>query len=133
MISPCCWRLLTAGPTGEYNIGSKRKNGGRVRMALVNLETTLQKVCIALTKLTPPQGLEILSYKRNRGITILRLDDQTFLVRERGYEEFECRVSAADLPKLLKSMMKREFPRSRKVRIYRLSGPEAIGLPRKKL
>lgn len=102
-------------------------------MALVNLETTLQKVCIALTKLTPPQGLEILSYKRNRGITILRLDDQTFLVRERGYGEFEYRVSAADLPKLLKSMMKREFPRSRKVRIYQLSGPEAMGQPRKKL
>lgn len=102
-------------------------------MALVNLETTLQRVCTTLTKLTPPQGLEIFSYKRNRGISILRLDEKTFLVRERGYEEAEFRVSEAGLPKLLKSLMNREFPRSRKLRIYRLSGPDDLEQPRKKL
>lgn len=102
-------------------------------MALVNLETTLQRVCTTLTKLTPPQGLEILSYKRNRGITILKLDEKTFLVRERGYEKVEFRVSEADLPKLLKSLMKREFPRSRKLRIYRIAGPDEMEQPRKKL
>ncbi|ACX52032.1 conserved hypothetical protein [Ammonifex degensii KC4] len=86
-----------------------------------------------LAKLTPPQGVEILSYKRNRGIAILRLDEKTFLVRERGYEKAEFRIAEEDLPKLLRSLMKREFPRSRKLRIYRLSGPDDLDQPRKKL
>ena len=104
-----------------------------VKMALINIDTAIKKSLQMLSKLSAPQGVEILTYKRNRGISILKQEDDLLTVRERGYEENEYAVSFAELPKLLKSISKREFPRSRKVRIYQLSGPEEEGQDRKKL
>ena len=102
-------------------------------MALVNKESALQKVVNALKKSPCYQGVEILSYKRNRGISIIKESEDLYWVRERGYEELESRVTHSDLPRILKSMMKREFPRSRKLRVYQLSSPEDAGIERKKL
>lgn len=102
-------------------------------MALVNIEHLLQKVLRILEKIEPPQGVEVLSYKRNRGIAILRREDGSFLVRERGYDEKEYSLSMDELPKLLKSLLKYEFPRSRKVRVYNLTSPDDLGKERKQL
>jgi hypothetical protein len=77
--------------------------------------------------------MEILSYKRNRGIEILLRDSDTIWVRERGYVEEEYLIDREGLPKLLKSLLKREFPRSRKIRLYQISSPEELGQTRKKL
>ena len=100
-------------------------------MALINLETTLQRVCRDVQKIGFQQGVEILSYKRNRGIAIVRLREDTYLVRERGYRNEEWQVGSNELPKLLKTLFKREFPRSRKVRLYQLAGLEEAGTVRK--
>lgn len=102
-------------------------------MALINIDTAIKRSIQMLGKLSPPQGVEILTYKRNRGVSILKKDEDLLFVRERGYEDNEFSVSFAALPKLLKSISKREFPRSRKVRIYQLSGPEEEGRDMKKL
>ena len=102
-------------------------------MALINIDTAIKRSIQMLKKLSPPQGLEILTYKRNRGVSILKMDEDLLSVRERGYEENEYSVSFAALPKLLKSISKREFPRSRKVRIYQLASLEEEGRERKKL
>lgn len=102
-------------------------------MALVNRDSLLKKITTTLSKLEPEQGLEILSYKRNRGIEILLRDSDTVWVRERGYAEEEYLIDMEGLPKLLKSLIKREFPRSRKVRLYQISTPEELGQARKKL
>jgi hypothetical protein len=102
-------------------------------MALVNIEHILSKVLRTLEKMAPPQGIEILSYKRNRGVAVLRQENDTLLVRERGYDEKEYSVNIQELPKLLKSLLKHEFPRSRKVRLYNLASPEDVGQDRKKL
>jgi len=102
-------------------------------MALINIDTAIKRSLQMLGKLSPPQGVEILTYKRNRGVSILKQDEKILHVRERGYEENEYSVTRDDLPRLLKSIAKREFPRSRKVRIYQLSGPEEQGQDRKKL
>ena len=102
-------------------------------MALVNRDSLLKKITTTLAKLEPEQGLEILSYKRNRGIDILLRNSETIWVRERGYVEEEYLVDMEGLPKLLKSLIKREFPRSRKVRLYLISTPEELGRKRKKI
>jgi len=102
-------------------------------MALINIDTAIKRAIQKLKKLSPPEGMEILTYKRNRGVSILKIDENLLSVRERGYEENEFSVSFNDLPKLLKSISKREFPRSRKVRIYQLANPEEEGQDRKKL
>ena len=102
-------------------------------MALVPIDNIVQKILRMLKKVEPHQGVEILSYKRNRGVSILLNQDESFWLREHGYNEEEFHSEKEELPKLLKTIIKREFPRSRKLRVYQLSGPDKVNQPRKKL
>lgn len=102
-------------------------------MALVNIDSLIRSLLPKLEKLSPPQGIELLSYKRNRSIAVLLLGDNTFLVRERGYREAEQVVDKAGLRKHLKSLIKYEFPRSRKIRLYQIDTDQDLKNPRKKL
>ncbi len=102
-------------------------------MALINLESALRRALDTLKKFNEGCGLEILSYKRNRGITVLKLSSGNFRLVERGYLDQEVEVSEKQLSRQLKSMMKREFPRSRKVRMYCLNDPSQVGIERKRL
>ncbi|MGW8287319.1 MAG: hypothetical protein ACWGOD_03685 [Desulfobulbales bacterium] len=102
-------------------------------MALVNIDSVLRHVLQKLEKLSPPRGIELLSYKRNRSIAVLLLEDQSFLVRERGYREEEQVLDKAGLAKHLRALIKYEFPRSRKVRLYQIENPGELGKDRKKL
>ena len=102
-------------------------------MALVNIDSALRNLLQKLEKLQPPQGIELLSYKRNRSIAVLLLEDEKFLVRERGYREEEQVVNKALLSKHIKSLIKYEFPRSRKVRMYKVDNPLELEKIRKKL
>jgi len=77
--------------------------------------------------------VEILTYKRNRGVTIIKIDHDTVSIQERGYEEKTFLVDIKDLTKQLKVIAKREFPRSRKVRVYQLDSPYCLGIKRKQL
>lgn len=102
-------------------------------MALVNIDSVLRQVLQKLEKLSPPRGIELLSYKRNRSIAVLLLEDHSFLVRERGYREEEQVLDKAELAKHLRALIKYEFPRSRKVRLYQIENPGELGKDRKKL
>ena len=102
-------------------------------MALINIDSVLLSLLQKLGKLKPPQGIELLSYKRNRSIAVLLLDNGKILVRERGYRNEEHVVNKAELQKHLKSLVKYEFPRSRKLRMYQIDAPEDLERPRKKL
>ncbi|MCB2180409.1 MAG: hypothetical protein KQH63_00100 [Desulfobulbaceae bacterium] len=102
-------------------------------MALINIETAIKLVLVIVRKIDAPAGVEILTYKRNRGVSVMKLDDKNLAVQERGYEENEFQVTVDELAKLLKSIAKREFPRSRKVRIYQIKGPDDLGQERKKI
>ncbi len=102
-------------------------------MALINIQTAIKRAIQMLAKLESPAGVEILTYKRNRGVSILKKGGGMVSVRERGYHAEEKVVAIDNLGKTLKSIAKREFPRSRKVRIYHLAGPDEEGRERKKL
>ena len=102
-------------------------------MALINIETAIKRVQQIVRKLDPPQGVEILTYKRNRGVSIIKIDDDNLSVLERGYENNVFSTDRAGLAKLLKSIAKREFPRSRKVRVYRLDSPYCLEQKRKRI
>ncbi len=102
-------------------------------MALVNIDTALNDVLRRLRKMNPPGGVEVLSYKRNRGVDILLNPEGTVTVRERGYVEQELVVPLDELQKTLKPIFKMEFPRSRKVRVYQVDGTGAAGTERKRL
>lgn len=102
-------------------------------MALVNIDSVIRNLLQKLEKLSPPQGIELLSYKRNRSVAVLLLGDNTFLVRERGYREEEQVVEKERLQKCLKLLIKYEFPRSRKIRMYQVGNPQDLEKLRKKL
>ncbi len=95
-------------------------------MALVNRNNVLATVISLLNK--EGHGVELLTYKRNRGVTIIKDSKCLLHVRERGYREKEWVVDQTELPKLIKSLLKKEFPRSRKVRLYQLKSPEDFDL-----
>jgi len=107
--------------------------GNFLKMALINIQSAIKHVQQIVCRLEPTQGVEILTYKRNRGITIIKVDAETLSVQERGYEELTHLVHIADLARLLKTVVKREFPRSRKVRVYQLDSPYCLGIKRKQL
>lgn len=100
-------------------------------MALVNIDSVIRTLLQRLEKLNPPQGIELLSYKRNRGVAVLLLGENRFLLRERGYREEEQVVDRKDLERLLKSRIRYEFPRSRKIRMYQVNDPGDLDRPRK--
>ena len=102
-------------------------------MALVNIDSVIRTLLQKLGKLSPPQGIELLSYKRNRSIAVLLLDDTAVLVRERGYRETEQVLGKDGLQKHLKALIKYEFPRSRKIRLYQIDHPGELNRDRKKL
>ena len=99
-------------------------------MSLININSVQTRTLQTLAKMPPQQGVELLSYKRNRSIAVTVLSGDRYLVRENGYREQERTVSHDDLPRLLKSMIKREFPRSRKVRLCKYSHPDELERPK---
>ena len=84
-------------------------------MALVNVESAQKEVLSRLGRLAPRRGVELLSYKRNRGVSFFLRDDGAVLVRQRGYVSRELVVEMGALPRLLKTITAREFPRSQEV------------------
>ena len=102
-------------------------------MALVNIDSVLRSLLQKLEKLNPPQAIELLSYKRNRSIAVLLLHDGKILVRERGYRDEEQVVEKPLLSKHLKSLIKYEFQRSRKVRMHQVDNPLELEKVLKKL
>jgi len=81
--------------------------------------------------------LDMRTYKRNRCLLLVKTDEEVFLVIENGFfrERFE-NVPAKKLRKLLKTLLKREFPRSTKIRVYSMGIFEeesALNLERKVL
>jgi len=86
-------------------------------------------------KLPVGHYLDIRSYKRNRTVLVVREEHDSFLVIEDGFLKEEFRVSLAKLRKLFKVILKKEFPRSHKIRLYTMgkyNEKEAKTIKRKK-
>lgn len=102
-------------------------------MALINITNVLQNALKSIEKASYPGGVALLSYKRNRRIILSKLDDTEVQLQEDGYLCETKTVRITLLPKILKAAIKREFPRSRKVRVYKFSSPEEFKNEYKKL
>ena len=102
-------------------------------MSLVNIDSVRSQVLRLLKRIEPPGGIELLSYKRNRSVAIARLHDGGYLVLEKGYEEQKISLTRDQLGRVLKTMIKREFPRSRKVRLFKFQDPAELDRPRQKI
>ncbi|BHH82515.1 hypothetical protein [Desulforhopalus sp. 52FAK] len=96
-------------------------------MALVNIETALADLLHHLKRCSVGGGMELLSYKRNRTIAVIKEKADEYRILEKGYVVDEETASNDQLKKKLKKMIKREFPRSRKIRLYTFDSVDELG------
>jgi len=85
-----------------------------------------------------PQGhcLEIRTYKRNRRVLFHRVGGNTWTVYQDGFDtDIFTDVPRDKMRKLLQSLLRREFPRSTKIRIYVLGrcDPDKTTTPQRKV
>lgn len=87
--------------------------------------TIIPNVMERLAKLERGQCLDMRTFKRNRSVAITRTGNDAFAIVERGFhEESWANLTAEKVKRLLKTLLKREFPRSNKIRLYTLSSFE---------
>jgi hypothetical protein len=89
---------------------------------MIDKDTAIQTVLRKLKALPVGHAIDLRTYKRNRSVVIARTGEDGFDVVERGYVQERYAVGLAGMKKLLKALLKREFPRSTKIRLYNL-GP----------
>ncbi|MCJ2164888.1 MULTISPECIES: hypothetical protein [unclassified Pseudodesulfovibrio] len=84
---------------------------------MIDIGSAIPATLARLKKLPVGNSLELLTYKRDRGLRIGRTGDNAFRVREFGFRTEVFEVDLESMKKLLKTLLKREFPRSNKVRV----------------
>ena len=101
---------------------------------MIDKTKIVDTVCERLKTLPVSHCLDLRTYKRNRSVMIAKLAEDDLLVVENGYFKERFQVKPEKLRKLLKTLMKKEFPRSRKIRLYvlgKFSEDEALHTKRK--
>jgi len=84
---------------------------------MLDRATAVQDVMRRLQKMESGDFLKLLTWKKDRSLLLIKHNEDEILVFERGFVEEEFRVKYSKLKKLLKSLLKREFPRSHKIRV----------------
>ena len=85
---------------------------------MIDKTKILDTVCERLEKLPIGHYIDLKTYKRNRTVIIVKIDEKKLLVIEDGYFKDKFLIKSDKLKKLLKTLLKKEFPRSRKIRLY---------------
>jgi hypothetical protein len=76
-------------------------------------------------KLAIGRGFDLRTFKRDRSIIVRRVSNDVFHVLEDGFQTHQYETDFIGLKKLLKALLKREFPRSNKIRVYNLEEIDA--------
>ncbi|WP_457574318.1 hypothetical protein [Desulfolithobacter sp.] len=84
---------------------------------MLDKNAALATVLSRCRKLDPGQAIELLTWKKDRSVRIIRLENGQLRVEERGFERQDFVVHLDKLKKLLRTLIKREFPRSHKIRM----------------
>ena len=85
---------------------------------MIDKTKIIDTVCKRLKKLPLGHYIDLKTYKRNRTVIIVKVDEKKLLVIEDGYFKDRFLIKSDKLKKLLKILLKKEFPRSKKIRLY---------------
>ncbi len=83
---------------------------------MLDKTTAVHEVYRRLQKMDTGDTLQLLTWKQDRSLLLIKEGNEV-VVHERGFEENEFRVDLGKIKKLLKTLLKREFPRSHKIRL----------------
>lgn len=87
---------------------------------MIDKAGAIPTILTRLKKLPTGRGLDLRTYKRDRSVIIRRTGDDAFTVAEDGFRTETFTTNFKGMKKLLKTLLKREFPRSNKIRVYEL-------------
>lgn len=85
---------------------------------MIDKTQIIETVTERLKNLSVGHYLDLRTYKRNRSVIIVKVTGDAFLVIEDGFFKERFQVNSDKLKKLLITLLKREFPRSHKIRLY---------------
>lgn len=83
---------------------------------MIDLGAAIPTALARLAKLPEGATLELLTFKRDRGVALRRIGGR-IEIREFGFRDETTLVDAGGLKKHLRTVLKREFPRSNKVHL----------------
>ena len=87
---------------------------------MIDKSAAVKAVLERVKKMPVSHCLDLRSFKRDRSVLVIKEDATRFRVIENGFNKETFEVEWTDLRSLLKKVIKREFPRSNKLRIYML-------------
>jgi len=101
---------------------------------MIDKATAIPTIMNKLKKLPVGHAIDLRTFKRNRSVVIARVDDDSFDVVQKGFGEDRFLIPLSKMKKLLKNLLKKEFPRSTKMRLYDLGESAAdVHILRKKI
>ena len=103
---------------------------------MIDKDKIIETVRERLKKLPVGHYLDLRTYKRNRSVIIVKKGEENLLVIENGYYQERFHLKEDKLNKLLKTLVRKEFPRSNKIRLYVMGNfkeDEALKIKRKVL
>ncbi|WP_041720832.1 hypothetical protein [Pseudodesulfovibrio piezophilus] len=92
---------------------------------MIDKATAIPTLINRLKKLPVGHAIDLRTYKRNRSVVIARTGDDEYEVVEKGFADERFSTSLGRMKKLLGILLKREFPRSTKIRLYDLGHSDA--------
>ena len=87
---------------------------------MIDKTNVVDAVCDRLRKMPHGECLDLRTYKRNRSVLIIKEDNEQVTVIEDGFFRETFKVPIGKIRKTLKTLLRKEFPRSRKIRVYSL-------------
>ena len=87
---------------------------------MIDKTTLIPTLLERLQKMPVGHCVDIRTYKRNRSVLFIKESEQDFRILQNGFQTLEHQVSLTKMPRFLKGILKKEFPRSNKVRLYDL-------------
>ena len=85
---------------------------------MIDKTAIIEVIMEKLKKLPTGHYLDVRTYKRNRSVLIVKETDDNLLIIEDGYFQDRFQIQTSKIKKTLKVLLRKEFPRSRKIRIY---------------
>jgi len=85
---------------------------------MIDKTTIIPTVVKRLKAIEPGNFIDLRTYKRNRSVVIHKTGADSFRIVEDGFYNAEFEGDLVFVRKLMKTLLKKEFPRSNKVRLY---------------